>query len=273
MAQQTSAYNQFVSFLESLGIHVGSEIMAVIHSAVKQGIGPDQIDLIQNQLEQTKAWKARFPGMAQRVANGYNAISVADYLSAEDAYHQVLASAGLPSGFYDQHQDFAKFIANDVSPTELQNRVTIAGQVVDQVDPATRNLLSQFYGVGKGDLTAYFLDPTRALPTLERQYTAAGIASFAQRNGLAVHNAAFYEGLADAGYTAQDAMQAYPTVAQYTKTFSPLAKDYGLTYNQTSAENDVFYGQSQVRQKLTEWEQAAFSGHSSGATGAADRGY
>lgn len=272
MVNATSAFDVFSQTLARWGIPMGADIEGIIRQAVIDGTTPDQIELIIPDIQATQTWKNRFPGWDQRVKNGYNQISVGQYLQLEDQYKQIMQSAGLPAGFYDDHSDFGGWIANDVSPDEVQNRVQIASDAVRQVDPVARDLLTKFYGVTAGDLTSYFLDQKRALPVLDRQYKAVNVAQFAQKNGLQIQGPQHYESLVDQGVTAQQAAQSYGTVKQFSDTFGQLGSIYGTQYTQADAEKDVFFNQNEKRRKLASAERATFSGSSRGATGSADRG-
>lgn len=257
-----SAYDLFRSSLASWGIPVGADMEAIIRNAVVDGLGPQNIELIMPDLQNTETWNRRFAGWKARVANGYNQISVGEYLAYENQYKRIMESAGLPAGFYDDPSDFGNLIAKNVSPDELQGRVQAAVELTNQVDPTARALLTQFYGVGQGDLAAYFLDPNRALPTLDKQYKAVNVAAFAKRAGLDTVAATRYEDLVDRGVTAQQAAQGYSTVAQFTSTFGQLASIYGDTFTQQDAEEDVFFNNSEKRRQLVSKERSAFSGRS-----------
>lgn len=254
------AYDLFRSMLSQWGIPMGADMEAIIRKAVIDGLGPQNIELVVPELQNTDTWNRRFAGWKARVANGYNQISVGEYLALENQYKRIMESSGMPVGFYDDYSDFGNLIAKNVSPDELQNRVQAAVTMVNEVDPTARALLSQFYGVGSGDIASYFLDPKRALPTLDKQYKAVNVAKFAARAGLDPVSATRYEDLVDRGVGEQQAAQGYSTVAQFADTFGKLASIYGGSYDVTDAEEDVFFNNSEKRSRLVRQESAAFSG-------------
>ena len=90
----------------------------------------------------------------------------------------------MPSGFYDSTDDFTKWIANDVAPQEIQGRVQWAQQYIANTDPATKQALQSYYGIGENDLVAYALDRTRAVPLLEKQAKAVELGAAANSQGL-----------------------------------------------------------------------------------------
>lgn len=269
--EDQSAYTILSNFFTSMGLKFDAELQGLIQDAMKAGYGPDKIDLIMPELEKTQAFKNRFPGYAQRVANGYNAISLGDYLQLENTYHRILQEAGFPAGYYDSPSDFGKMIADDMSPQELQTRVQIATTEANKIDPTTRNLMAQFYGLGTGDLAAYFMDPNRALPVIQRQYQTANIATYAAKAGLDVSNIQHYENLVDQGVSVDAAAQGFGTVKALSDTVGKVASIYGDTYDQSDAEGDVFFNRNAKRQRIMSQEEATFSGRTRGDTGSAKR--
>lgn len=270
-ASQDNAFDVLRDFFAGLGIQYNGEIEDVIKDAMLNGYGPDQIDLILPDLQKTNAFKNRFPGFQQRINNGYNAINIGDYLQLENQYHRIMQEAGLPAGFYDSPSDFGSWIAGDVSPDEIQNRVTKAVAKVKEIDPTARNLMAKFYGLATGDIASYFLDQSRALPVIERQYNASNVAAWAQRSGFDVNNISHYEDLVDKGVTTEQAASSYGTIKSVADTFGKLGSVYGETYTQSDAEGDVLFGQNDKRRRIAAQEAATFGGSSQGATGSAKR--
>lgn len=266
-----SAYDILRKFFEGYGITFDAEIEGVIKNAMLAGYGPEQIEFIMPDLEKTQAFIKRFPGYSSRTSNGYNAINLGEYLQLENQYHRIMQEAGLPAGFYDDPSDFGNWIANNVSPDEIMNRVQKATSVAQQLDPTMRNLLAQFYGLTTGDIASYFLDQSRALPVIERQYKAAGVASWAARNGLAVTDMSRYENLADSGVSIEQAAAGYGTVKALSDSVGAAAGVYGETYDQGDAEQDVFFNKSDKRRSIMAKEAATFGGSSAGSTGSAKR--
>lgn len=137
-------------------------------------------------LRETDTFKKRFAGMQLRTAQGYEAISPADYIQWESDMRATMETAGLPRGFYDEPSDFAEFIGNDVRPEEITERVAMAVTAVRSINPALRGQLLDMYGVGAesdGELIAYYLDPDRAVDVIEQrlQLEAAGMSAAAVR--------------------------------------------------------------------------------------------
>lgn len=136
-------------------------------------------------LRQQEPYKARFRGMALRQQAGLPAISEAEYLSYERAVRQTFVQAGLPPGFYDQPEDFASLIGNDVSVSELQTRVTDGYRQVADAAPEIRAAFANLFGAdGDAALAAWFLDGDKAVPVLERAVRVAQASGTGSRYGF-----------------------------------------------------------------------------------------
>jgi hypothetical protein len=219
------------------------------------------------QLQETPEYQARFKANADRIKKNLQVLSPSEYLTVEDTYRQVLRAYGLKQ--FDTDEYVSQFISNDVSPTELSNRVQIAVQRVQNADPAVSRTLRDYYGIGQADLVAYTLDPVTQYQKIERQVQAAEIGTAARIQGLETGvNVA--EQLAAQGVTAAEAQKGYATIADILPTAEKLSSIYGGTmdtYGQSQAEQEVFNSLAsaqRARQRLSAREVAQFSG-SSGA--------
>lgn len=172
-------------------------------------------------LRETDEFKQRFPAIVERERKGLAPISPEEYINYERGVHQMMRQAGLPQGFYDSPEDFTRFIAGDVSLAELGERVTLAANAAFNAPQEVRDALAQ-WGVGPGELTAYWLDPDKAQPVLERRYAAATLAGTAQRTGWGNLRENEATGLAQQGITAQQAEQGFATLADSRELFGAL---------------------------------------------------
>lgn len=227
-----------------------------------------------------KAWNlayaTRFAANAERVKQGKPALSEAEYLTAEKTYSQVLKSYGLPN--MANRSNFDKFIANDVSPSEVADRVTLAIDRVQNADKTTKDALAAYYpGLNQGDLVSAVLDPTVQLPNLKRKIQLAEIGGAAAIAGLGSLAEARAAEIANAGVTEAQARQGFQTVAEAAPRGAQLAAIYNQQpYTQQTAEAEVFnlaggVLASQQRKKLAGLEKAAFSQTTGMARGALDR--
>ena len=136
------------------------------------------------EIKDTELFRERFKGMETRSKLGLPAISPAEYIRLESNYRQTMAAAGLPANFYDNPDDFAEFIGNDVSPAEMTERVSMAATAVSNINPELKTQLQDMYGIGvenDGELVAYFLDPERGVSVIEQrlQVESAGLSAAA----------------------------------------------------------------------------------------------
>lgn len=228
------------------------------------------------EIRKSEPYKKRFAGNDARVKAGYAALNPAEYLATENAYKRLLQESGLPKGFYDDPSDFAGWIGNNVSVAEIQERVQIGVDAVNNTDPNYLSALRQV-GFGEGDLLASVLDQERALPILRRQVGTAKIGSAAMQYGLNWNPdraETFYDQLKDGqgGVDAGMARQAYGQVAAALPGAERLSRVYrGDAGVDQNILEDEFLGQSalasQRRGALARREQQAFSG-----SGAARKG-
>jgi hypothetical protein len=246
---------------------------------IQQGISSSEFTL---RLRDTDAYKKRFAANAQRISKGLSALNEAEYIGLEDQYQNIMREYGLPASYYargemGRQEGFEKFLANDVSAAELEDRVLTAQSRVMNANPEVLASLKQFYpGIANGDILAYTLDPEKALTDIKRKVTAAEIGGAAMQAGLKTGMARAEE-LGAAGVTKQQAQQGFQTVAEIAPRGGQLAEIYKQDpYTQTTAEAEVFgvAGSAEAarqRKKLTSLETAAFSGSAGAGAIARDR--
>ena len=239
-----------------------------IKGLVQENVSPSEFTL---RLRQTDAYKRRFAANAQRIAQGLGAISEAEYIGLEDQYQNIMRQYGLPASYYakgemGRQEGFEKFIANDISAVELEDRIATAQNRVINANPEVSRALKEFYpDITNGDILAYTLDPKNAIKNIQRKVTAAEIGGAAMAQGLQT-GLSRAEELAGYGVTKDQAQQGYQTVAEVAPRGSMLSDIYKQgPYGQVQAEQEVFNlaGSAEAarqRKKLTSLETAAFSG-------------
>ena len=256
-AQQDSSYDIIQRVLANYGLE---NMRDFVHDIVfKQNVVNG--DIIIGKLRETPQYKERFAGNEQRRKAGLNALSEDDYIGLEKAYAQLMRQSGLPSGFYDDQTDFTNLIGNDVSVTELAERVNQGYEAVMNADPEVVQEMRRLYNIGDGELAAYFLDPERATPTLITQARAASIAGQSVRQGVFQLSAEQAEELARAGVSEEQARAGFQAIAVAEELFAPLP---GQTGEAITAEEQVagVFGtsaaaQQRIRQRTRE-RQAVF---------------
>ena len=270
-----SAYKLLYEEFDRYGL---ASLVTDVEEFIKDGLSKAELTL---KLRGTATYQTRFAANAERVKNGLAAISEAEYIGLEDQYQNIMRNYGLPESYYAKSKDkfgtqigFQQFIANDVSATELEDRIMTGQERVLNSNPEVLAALKSFYpGVTNGDILAYTLDPTNALTEIKRKVTAAEIGGAALQAGLNTTLTRADE-LAKAGINKAQAQQGFETVAGGAPRGGQLASMYGENpYTQTTAEQEVFglAGKTEAatqRKKLTGLEKATFSGQS-GATSTA----
>ena len=142
-------------------------------------------------IEQTDVWKDRFAVIVEQ-RNRRNAgapvyvMSPEEVIEYESSAAQLMRQYGLPEWFYDQPSDFNQLILNDISPAELEDRISGAYNTVANLDPEITEQFRRFYGVGQGTgaLVAYFLDPDKTQAQLDRVALAARAGGLAKEFDL-----------------------------------------------------------------------------------------
>ena len=252
--------------LETLFKSYGLESLAgKIYGYVKNGYSADTISIL---LQDTPEYKQRFKANDARLKAGLPVLSPADYINTENAYRQILRQSGLPSGFYDSSDDFTNWLSKDVSPTEVQSRTDLATQATALANPAYKQALNQM-GIDDGHMAAYFLDPDKSLPLLQKAAATAAIGGAALGQGL-TFNQAYAEQLATIGVTATQAQQGYQQVANELGTMQNLGQMYGQKFGQAEEEQSVFGTSAEAvaaKANLIGQERGAFSGQSGTARG------
>jgi len=250
-----------------------------LQSYIQDGLSPAEFTL---RLRETPAYQKRFAANKQRVAKGLGALSEAEYIGLEDQYQNIMRNYGLPASYYEKgdagvQPGFEKFLANDVSAAELEDRVVTAQKRVINANPEVSQALRQFYpDITNGDILAYTLDPTQGLENIKRKVSAAEIGGAALQAGLQT-GLSRAEELRAAGIDKAAAQEGYSTIAGGLQRGSQLAAIYGESpYTQTTAEAEIFKisGAQEARkqrQKITGMEKATFGGQTGLSAGALAR--
>ena len=183
--------------------------------------GLSEAEMIQ-QIRGSQQYAAdRFPAIAAREKAGLAPLSPAEYVGYERNARQLMRAAGLPEGFYDGNDDFTTFLVNDLSISELGDRVTMAANVAFRMPKADRDALTEF-GMGPGDITAFWLDPDKAQPLLERKYAAAQLAGASFQSGFGKLNEAEATGLVQQGISREQGLAGFSELSNQRELFTAL---------------------------------------------------
>jgi hypothetical protein len=275
-AARQSAYDLLYSQFKLYGLE---SLVEPLKGLITSGASPSEFTI---KLRESDAYKKRFSANAQRIAKGLRSLSESEYIQLEDQYQDVMRRYGLPDTYYSRgemgiQEGFNKFLEGDVSPVELEDRISTAQKRVLNANPEVTAALKQFYpDISNADILAYTLDPKNAIENIKRKVTAAEIGGAAIQAGLQTGMTRAEE-LAAAGITKAQAQQGFQTVAEVAPRGGQLAEIYKQSpYTQTTAEAEVFGLAGSVeaakqRKKLTQLETAAFGGSAGAGAIARDR--
>jgi LysM repeat protein len=274
--RQVDSIAAISALLSSYGI---GDLSTAITDAVIKGYSSDTIELMMQDPKGTDplavAFQTRFPANKARLAAGKSVLSPAEYLAAERSYSQVLQSYGVAS--LATRDKMNSFITNDISATEVADRVGLAVNRVKNADADTKSALALYYPMlNQADIVGAVLDPAEGLPALQRKVQIAEIGGAALAQGLKTVDAAGklssinikmgQEALASLGITKEQARAGFQQVAEVTPRGEFLSSiSTGEDYNQLQAEQEAFQGLAsakRARLSLTEQEKARFGGAS-----------
>lgn len=263
---ETDAFVVLSSLLRDFGLTAPS-LTRWLREQVTLAVSEDQIML---ELQQRPEYKQRFPAMEARRKAGLPPITESEYIALEGQYTAIMRNAGMPPGFYDQQDDFTSFISQDMSPQELESRVLKGVVAAQQAPEEVKTALQDFYGIQNttGALAAYYLDPDRALPEIEKQFAAAQVAGAGRGQGFDISQGKA-EQLAAQGIGYAQANQGFSAVAANQNLFR---EQVGERADLDAVEEgvDAFVGQDGQAQELLRQRaarrEAAFGG-TGGAVG------
>ena len=231
------------TFLSAYGLN-SPEIVKILDAALQDD--PEQFNgqygkqLALIAVRGTAAYKTRFKANEYRIANGYTPKSEDEIIGLEDAFKTTLRANSMPKDFYDTQEDFNNFIGRDVSPNELNNRISLGYNAVMQAEPGTKAELKQLYGLSEGDIAAFFIDPTRFNESSAiKKAQAAQVASEARRQAGIGLTAGTAEALATEGVTRQQAQQGFAEIGASQEV-------YGLTTAEQASGQQAITQEQQI---------------------------
>lgn len=222
---------------------------------IKQGYDPDAVMVL---IRTTPEYKQRFPAMEALAKKG-RAISEAAYIEYEKQAAGLERRYGFPTGML--MDSVTDLLTNEVSASELNDRVILASAAAIQAPDDIKNQFMNYYGIDVGGLAAYFLDPTKATPLLEKQFASSVIGTEAARQGIGI-DAYSAENLQGLGITQEQAREGFGTVARGRN----LAQGRGDVATQEQLIQGTF-AQNEEAQRAIERAQKARTGRFQGGGG------
>ena len=221
------AKNTIKAVLATYGLDSLSDFLYDLYANQKVNINnPDAIIFA---IRGQEAYQKRFAANIARAKKGLSELDPGSYIELENGYRRLMQSNGLPTGFYDQTEDFTRLLEGDVSASELQDRIQNGFRAVQDADPEVKRQMQELYGVSEAGLAAYFLDPEKAAPLLTRQAEAAKIAARAKEQGNIQLQFATAEEIAARGITAQEAEAGFTALGLQQGLYTEMMGEQALT--------------------------------------------
>ena len=206
-AQETRRQDNAIATMRALLQDYGlNSLYDRVVGFVRDGYDPEAISVL---IRTTPEYKQRFPAMEALSRQG-RAISEGEYIEYERTASGLERRYGIPEGML--MGSVTDLLTNGVSTVELNDRVLLASAASIQAPQEVKDTFMQYYGISDGGLTAYFLDPDKATPLLEKQYASSLIGVEASRQGVGI-DVYGSENLADLGITQEQARQGFGRVA------------------------------------------------------------
>jgi hypothetical protein len=281
-AGKVDAIAAISALLSSYGI---GDLSGPLTEAVQKGYSSDTIQLIMQDPNSKDplavAFQTRFSANKVRAAAGKPVLSPAAYLAAERTYTEVMRSYGVSN--LATKDALSGFISNDISATEVADRVGLAIDRVKNADPFTKAALAEYYpSLNQTDIVSALLSPAEGLPALKRKVQLAEIGGAAAIQGLKTGLTSTSElskeysnittgglgaeALASFGITQDQARKGYQTVASVAPRAEFLSSiSGGEDYTRLQAEQEAFLGLAsakRARESLTAQEEGRFKGQS-----------
>jgi hypothetical protein len=227
-----TAQQDFKAALGELGL---ADLADEVDRMIKLDYTVSQIKM---ELPKSESYKQRFPGMAALRAAG-RTINEATYISNERGYLQTLRAFGLDTATLGSRTELGKYIANEVSPREFEERVNIAATRVKENPDVTAAFKSFYPEVDESGVIAYLLNPTKGMDIIRKQIRISEIGAASQvagfgRDIMGVDQAAaLISAVGDTGYGAL--RTEFQRARQLATTQRRLAQIEGQGYSDLEA--------------------------------------
>lgn len=255
-----------------------------LYSTLKDSIvdGASEAEVVQR-IRNTRAYKTRFKAIEDRRRAGLPPISETDVINYERQATALLRSRGLPKGFYDKPDDFAKWLTADIGLPELEERITtyeVAASEFAQ-NPAAQTLIGQLgdmYGItpNSGEFLAFMIDDKKAQSILQRQVAAGQIGVSSQRAGYGQITRTEAERLANQEIDPRAAAAGFGELTNQRELFNELPgeeqgrisreEQFGAAFGNNAAAQERIRRKAE-RRKAEFGAGGSFSANKSGFTG------
>jgi hypothetical protein len=267
-----SGWEELKQLLRDNGL---AELADVLTAAI-QNFGVENDALVYQEIRKTPVYQQRFKGSFDRLAAGKSFIDEGTYLQQERMYEETLKA--YQAGDLASKENFARFIANDVSPNELSNRFDAAyvrvTNAVNSNDKALVDELKKMYpGVTNAELAKTLLLGNEGSQYLKNKINIAEVKAAETEAGMQSSLGA--EFLTSQGISRGQARAGLSKVAEQKTGFEQASRAFGETSVeglQGELERESLLGQTSKRTKrLASQARAEFGGQSAIKAGSLGR--
>lgn len=226
-------------------------LQSLIPFVKEQIISGQSEAVVAQNLTATNEYRTRFSVIEERRKQGLPPISATDVINYERQATQLMRSAGLPQGFWDSPDDFKNLMLKDISVAELQNRITDGYVKASQAPKEVVDQLYRYGGLkGPGDLAAYYLDPAKAEPVLQRQFAMAQASGSAVRTGYGALSETEAERLAALRVSEQQAQAGFSELANSQELFTDIAGESSGAIGRDQQLGAAFGGDTKAQEAI-----------------------
>jgi len=133
------------------------------------------------------AYKNRFPGIQEAIDKGY--LTPTDREALYIDYETTVKSAANQYGLIPQltsKERISQYLLSGNSPSEIAKRIVKAATAANTIPAETIAFMTTNYGVTKGDLYSFYLDPNLTTEVLQQREVAANIGGEAIRRDFGI---------------------------------------------------------------------------------------
>ncbi len=262
--------------LKQVFIDNGLPELADIITEIIQNNGTENTNIIYTELRKTEPYRQRFAGNFQRQAQGKPVLSEAEYLYQEKTYAETLAAYGASD--LGSRDNYARFIANDVSPNELNQRFNAAytrvqNAVQSNDKPLVDELRRMYPGVTDAELAKSLLLGTEGSQYLRNKINIAEVRAAETEAGI--RSALGADFLVSQGVDRAAARAGLARTAAMQTGIQEQARRFGegdVQSLQQELERENILGQQSVKSKrLASQARAEFAGQTGIRTGSLSR--
>lgn len=230
-----TAQQDFKASLGELGL---ADLADEVDRMIKEDFTVSQIKM---ELPKSASYQLRFPGM-KALRDAGRAISEATYISNEKGYLQTLRAYGLDTAVLGSRSELGKYIANEVSPREFEERVNMASTRVKENPDVIAAFKSFYPEADQSGVITYLLNPKAGMDVIKKQVRVSEIGAAATKAGFAQQIGAEFAGtlvgaVGETGYA--QIVNEFQRARQLANSQRRLAQIEGQSYSDLEAVSAV----------------------------------